>query len=271
MGIVTGQTTDAGVGSVEALAVGQSVRLEADINLALEVASHHALPGTMTLAAKTRNVFGRQLAEPGWRGIEHSLKRVHEVSIRAQVTVLTRHSGFHRIESQLVVDYRVGGVATEAGLGFTRRQFSSHRFFYRVRCNPLLTHGDFEAVDGRVVAHKAVVESAFALQNPGLPTCSKAPANGHGDFIGTVRDSVGARVTHRFNYVGVRTPAEGHFRMRFECGICSGEFDCPTHGRSRLTDRLGCVAADASSGRAILPLLRLSACQHAGEPDQDRR
>jgi hypothetical protein len=55
--IVAGQTTDAGIGSIEALAVGQAVRLEADIDLTLEMASHHCLPGTVTLAAKARNIF----------------------------------------------------------------------------------------------------------------------------------------------------------------------------------------------------------------------
>jgi hypothetical protein len=50
--IVARQTADARIGSVEALAVSQAVRLEADVDLTLEVTSQDRLPGTMTLTAK---------------------------------------------------------------------------------------------------------------------------------------------------------------------------------------------------------------------------
>jgi hypothetical protein len=69
----------------------------------------------------------------------------------------------------------------------------------------------------------------LVLQNPGLAAGSKAPANGHGERGGAIRDGVGALVAHGFNCVGICTLAERHLRVRFESGIGSGEFDCPAH------------------------------------------
>ena len=57
--IVAGHTTDARVGAVEALAVGQAIGLEANVNLAVKVTSDDAFPGAMALAAKVGEIFRR--------------------------------------------------------------------------------------------------------------------------------------------------------------------------------------------------------------------
>jgi hypothetical protein len=63
MRIVASETTDSRISSVEALAVGQPVRLEAHVDYPPSVASHHRFPAAMTLAAEARYIFGRHLAE----------------------------------------------------------------------------------------------------------------------------------------------------------------------------------------------------------------
>jgi hypothetical protein len=52
MRIMACHATDAGIGTVEAFAVGQPVRLKAHVGLALPVGTHHSFPATVTLAAE---------------------------------------------------------------------------------------------------------------------------------------------------------------------------------------------------------------------------
>ena len=57
VGIVAGDATDARVGTVEALAVGESKGLETHIHFAAPRAAHDRFPATVTLPAKIRDVF----------------------------------------------------------------------------------------------------------------------------------------------------------------------------------------------------------------------
>lgn len=52
MRIVTGDAADAGIGPVEASAVGQSVRLEAYVGLALPVGAHYRFPTAVALTTE---------------------------------------------------------------------------------------------------------------------------------------------------------------------------------------------------------------------------
>ena len=52
--IVTSGATDARIGSVKALAVGQPVRLKAHIHLAPPMTSDHRFPGAVALPAEIR-------------------------------------------------------------------------------------------------------------------------------------------------------------------------------------------------------------------------
>lgn len=76
MRVVAGETADSRIGAVEALAVGQPVRLEAHVDHTPSVASHHRLPAAMTLTAEARYIFGRHLAELWRSGIELPLQGV---------------------------------------------------------------------------------------------------------------------------------------------------------------------------------------------------
>ena len=52
MGVMAGNAADSGIGSVEAFAVREPVRLEAHIELSSPAASYHRFPRPVTLPAK---------------------------------------------------------------------------------------------------------------------------------------------------------------------------------------------------------------------------
>ena len=57
MGIVASHATDARVGTVEAFAVRQAVRLKADIDLTVKVTPYDSFPGAMTLTTEVRYIL----------------------------------------------------------------------------------------------------------------------------------------------------------------------------------------------------------------------
>jgi hypothetical protein len=52
--IVAGNATDARIGSIETSAVGQPVRLEADIRRPFPMGAHHSFPTPMALTTEVR-------------------------------------------------------------------------------------------------------------------------------------------------------------------------------------------------------------------------
>ena len=54
MGIVAGQTADAGISAVETLTVGQAIGREADIHLTEPAMRHYRCPGPVALSTKVR-------------------------------------------------------------------------------------------------------------------------------------------------------------------------------------------------------------------------
>ena len=57
MGIVASHATYARVGTVEAFAVRQAVRLKADIDLTVKVTPYDSFPGAMTLTTEVRYIL----------------------------------------------------------------------------------------------------------------------------------------------------------------------------------------------------------------------
>lgn len=55
--VMTGDAADARIGAVEALAVGQTVRLKADVDWTPPIASHNRFPRAMATPAEVRDVF----------------------------------------------------------------------------------------------------------------------------------------------------------------------------------------------------------------------
>src|SRR5437588_2040063 len=65
MGVVTCRATNADVGGIVALAVGEPVRLKADIVDAARTVDRDLRPGAMTTAAAVRHFFGGEAGEFG--------------------------------------------------------------------------------------------------------------------------------------------------------------------------------------------------------------
>src|SRR5947209_3513203 len=90
--IVASDAADAGVGAIEALAVGESVRLEANGEFASPVIPNHRLPRAMALAAEVGDVLGGPFAQIGWRRSEIVIERIAQVGCGSHVTVLAGYA-----------------------------------------------------------------------------------------------------------------------------------------------------------------------------------
>lgn len=71
--IMASGAADAGISSVEALAVGQTVGLETNVGYASDAISDHCFPGAVALPAKIGDFLGRELIQTARSRIERSL------------------------------------------------------------------------------------------------------------------------------------------------------------------------------------------------------
>ena len=269
MRIVTGQAANARIGSVEALAVRQPVRLEAYVDYPPSVASHHCFPAAMTLTAEARYIFGRHFAELRWSGIELSLQGVEQMSIAAHVTMLAPYAWLHGIEVQLAVLGRVGGMTAKAILRFTMQKLAPECFFQRVRGQRGVPDRDIQTLNVRVVTYQAFIPLSLPLENPRLRAVAEAPVNRRRDRTLAVGYAKRAVVAPRLHRVGVVALAKCHFRIRLECGIRTGKQQkSPPHRRLRLARSFRPVATRTRGAGTLRAGLRLR--RHARHRNQDR-
>ena len=90
--IVTGRALDSLVGHVVAPAVGEPVRLKADVQHAMRAARRDLVPGAMALPAELRRVLRRELAQflhRGWR--RAPLREAFHVCRAVTVATLALH------------------------------------------------------------------------------------------------------------------------------------------------------------------------------------
>ena len=96
--IMAGNAADTGIGTIKALAVGQAEGLKANVHLASPAASHHRLPGAVTLPAEIREVFTGELFQVRrWR-VEFSALRRNHVRGGAGMAMLAGYTGFDGLE-----------------------------------------------------------------------------------------------------------------------------------------------------------------------------
>lgn len=91
--IMTGSTTDSRVIHVETLAVGQPVRLKANIADAVRPVLRHVFPGAVTLPAELRAFLGahaRQLLHP--RQLPVAVFQTRDVIVRYAMALLARNA-----------------------------------------------------------------------------------------------------------------------------------------------------------------------------------
>src|SRR5450755_2224451 len=135
MRVMTGYAANAGVCPVEALAVGQSIRLKAHIDFTSPSASHNRFPGSVTLAAKVRGIFSREFSQIWGSGVVcFPLERSRKVGKRSDMTVLAGHAWRKRLEMQLAHRYCARRVAAETVLRLTFPEFSSNSFLQILWC-----------------------------------------------------------------------------------------------------------------------------------------
>ena len=134
MRVMAGYAANAGISPVKALAVGQSIRLEAHIDFTSPAASHNRFPGSVTLAAKVRGIFRREFSQIWRSGVGcFTLEGCRKVGERSVMTVLAGDAWLKRLEVQLPLRYRTRLVAAETVLRLTFPELSSHSFFQSLR------------------------------------------------------------------------------------------------------------------------------------------
>src|SRR5580700_1922611 len=175
MRIMAGDAADARIGAVEAFAVGQTVGLEADGQLAAPVVPDNRFPGAMTLAAEIRDVFRRPLAEIGRSGGKIAVSSIDEVSTGAGMTMLAGHSGAQRVVGHFAVRDCVAGVTAETDFGLAQFDLASNGFFEVLRFQILIAGGEIETRNRRIEAHRALVTVSVVVENPGLRALAKVP------------------------------------------------------------------------------------------------
>src|ERR1700722_8165760 len=177
MGIMAGHTTDARVGALEALAVGQAVRLEAHIHLTFKVTSDDRLPGAVTLSAKSRNIFRRHFSQLWRGGRKIALNRIQQMRARSHMAMVAGPARLQPLHRELAVMHRVAGVTAEASLGLCRGEFAAHGLHQRTRRQGFVADGGVEPFDSRVVADQTFIELPLIFKNPGLRALAEVPVN----------------------------------------------------------------------------------------------
>src|SRR5277367_6385652 len=114
MRIVAGDAADSGIGAVEALAIGQPIRLEAHVGLASPVAAYDRLPGAMAFSAEIRQVLGREASQLRRHCTQIAFEHAGIMRARADVAMFAGDSWFRDSEVDLVIDDGPGCVAAEA-------------------------------------------------------------------------------------------------------------------------------------------------------------
>ena len=92
MRIVARNTADTRIGSVKALAISQTIGLEANVDDTAGMISYHRFPGAMTLAAEVRDLLRGQLLQIRRRRIIDPPDRIQQVRARSRVAVLAGNS-----------------------------------------------------------------------------------------------------------------------------------------------------------------------------------
>ena len=126
--VVTSNATDARIGAVEALTVGQTVGLKANGQLTAPMIPNHRLPRAMALTAKIRDVFRRPLPQIRGSRFEIAIERIAEMNGSAGMTMFARNPRPQRFVSHLAVCDRVAGMTTETHFGFAEFDRASDCF-----------------------------------------------------------------------------------------------------------------------------------------------
>lgn len=211
--IVASDATDARIGAVEALAVGQTIRLKANRQFAAPVIPHHRFPGAVTLAAEIRDLFRRSLAEIGRSGIEIAVERIGEMRGCPGMTMLAGHAGAQGFESHFSVRHRASGVTTEADFRFAEFDLASDCFFETARFEVLVPGREIETRNRGIVTHRALVAAPITLENPGLRPEAKIPVNGNGNRARAIAHVIRAFFSMGFDGIGVRAFTNRQLRI----------------------------------------------------------
>src|SRR5579864_9109983 len=259
MGIVAGDTTDARIGSAEAFAVSQPVRLEAHVEFATPRAANHGLPTAMALSTEIRKVFRGELSQ---------IRRSHLRNCPC-VTVLACDTGLKGAESQQVsIPDRAGGMAAKAGYRFFGGKPSPHRFVKIFRSSIRIADRDAESVNGRVVTDEAFIVDAVALKHPGLRAIAKTPADREGHSLSSVAHGISALTILGLYNVGIAKFLKCKSWVGIQYCVGARQLQCASHGRKWLRLRLGGMATCTGECRVLhlfLPCKRVVCGEQEGQ------
>lgn len=240
--IVASHAADTGIGTIEAFAVSQPVRSEADIHLTEPQMGDYRRPGAVALAAEVREVLGRHGTQVRRNGTELGLHGVRHMRGGTRVAMLAGDARLERGEVEFAIDHGAGRVATETAFHILLPQFAAQCFEQVVRGKHIVAQGHGEPIDLRKIAHQALVKFSIHGEEPRLRACAKAPLHGYRERMRAIAHAVDALLAGGDHRIAVPAAAKGQPGVGLQYGVRARHLHRLCHERSGLA---GCFAAVA--------------------------